>query len=159
MAITFRCTLACTTPWPLHQLTLDLCCSCCWLVVVLLSAHEARFYEKLRRMAWASAMRDAAEMTRGYSSKGIRTIRLALLPLRLRASCHSEKRVWRAGGGGVPAKIPSLLLPPNNTPLCNCQCSCHRLLLPPIINLCPQMDSSPAPVCLCCSHCWLIVAL
>ncbi len=91
MAITFRCTLACTTPWPLHQPMLALCCSRCWLVVVLL---------------------------------------LDLPP----AYCHC-------------------------TPLCDRQCSCHGLLLLPIVNLCPQMDSSPAPARLCCSHCWLIVAL
>ncbi len=31
---------------------------------------DCYFYEKLRRMAWASTTRDAAEMMRGYSPKG-----------------------------------------------------------------------------------------
>ncbi len=50
-----------------------------------------------------------------YSSKIIRMIRFALLLLRLLASFHSEKRsLAHAVGGEIPAKILSLLLPPNN---------------------------------------------
>jgi hypothetical protein len=50
-----------------------------------------------------------------YSSKVFRMIRFALLLLRLLASFHSEKKESGAHCGGVeiPAKILSLLLPPN----------------------------------------------
>ncbi len=53
-----------------------------------------------------------------YSSKVIQTIHFALLLLRLLASFHSEKRsLARTVGGEIPAKILSLLLPPNNKEL------------------------------------------
>ncbi len=50
-----------------------------------------------------------------YSSKVIRTIRFALLLLRLFACFHSEKRSLACAVGGVeiPTKILSLQLPPN----------------------------------------------
>ncbi len=57
---------------------------------------------------------------------------LAPLPFRLRASCHLEKRLWRAlWGGEIPAKILSLLLPPNNKETLKPEAVASSCLRPP----------------------------
>jgi hypothetical protein len=56
------------------------------------------FYEKLRRMAWASTIRDAAEMTRGYSPKG--SERFVELPYHSNSTLVVIRRKEYGAGGG-----------------------------------------------------------
>ena len=68
-----------------------------------------------------------------YSSKVIQTIRFALLLLQLLASFHLEKRSLARAVGGVeiPAKILSLLLPPNNKKTLKPEAFASSCLCPP----------------------------